>query len=77
MLGGVRDVALINRFNKTESAIFTFLFWIGCSRGIDFLPESLVGFRDFPILTECNKQTRFHYFLFQLVPSSTLPHILS
>ena len=39
---GVRDVAtllsLMNRLNKTESAI---LFWFGCSRGIDFIPEFL------------------------------------
>ena len=31
----------MNRLNKTVSAIFIFLFWVGCSRGIDFLPDLL------------------------------------
>ena len=35
------SLSLINRLNKTESAIFTSLFWFGCSQGIDFLPEYL------------------------------------
>ena len=38
----MRDhVVLMNRLNKTESAIFISLFWFGCSRGIDFSPEFL------------------------------------
>ena len=35
------SLSLMNRLNKTECAIFISLFWFGCSRGIDFLPECL------------------------------------
>ena len=30
------SLALMNRLNKTESAIFTYLFWFGCSWGGGF-----------------------------------------
>ena len=33
------SLSLMNRLNKTVSTIFIFLLWLGCSRGIDFLPE--------------------------------------
>ena len=29
------SLSLMNRLNKSESAIFVSLFWFGCSRGID------------------------------------------
>ena len=35
------SLSLMNRLNKTEYAIFIFLFWFSCSRGINFLPELL------------------------------------
>ena len=35
------SLSLIYRLNKTETAIAIFLFWFGCSRGIDILPEFL------------------------------------
>ena len=35
----------MNRPDKTESAIFISLFWFGCSRRIDFLPEFLCVFQ--------------------------------
>ena len=38
------SLSLINRFNKTWSAIFISLFCFGCSREIDFLPEWLEQF---------------------------------
>ena len=30
------SLSLMNRLNQTDSAIFIFLFWFGCSRRIDF-----------------------------------------
>ena len=33
------SLSLMNILNKTEFAIFISLFWFGCSRGIDFLPD--------------------------------------
>ena len=33
------SLSLMNRLNKTESVIFTSLFWFGCSREISTLAE--------------------------------------
>ena len=33
------SLSLMNRLNKTGSAIFISLFWFSCSRGIDIIPE--------------------------------------